>query len=118
MSPGYQITQIAHSCADFIVRFPEESKIWNQTSNSIICLSVKDENSLIILKNKLEERGLKHVCFREPDIDNQMTSLAIEPCEASRKLCSNLPLALKKFNNVGVNKNNFKINEQVRETQD
>lgn len=47
-----------------------------------------------------------------------MTSLAIEPCEASRKLCSNLPLALKAFSSEGLNKNNFQKNEQVRETQE
>jgi hypothetical protein len=33
--------------------------------------------------------------FREPDINNEITAIAVEPSEKSRKLCSNLPLALK-----------------------
>jgi len=57
-------------------------------------LSVPDEPSLLKLKKKAEIRGLTYSVFQEPDIDNQVTAIALEPGEKSRKLCSNLPLAL------------------------
>jgi hypothetical protein len=36
--------------------------------------------------------------FTEPDIDNQVTAITIEPSVETQKLCSNLPLALKERN--------------------
>jgi hypothetical protein len=44
---------------------------------------------------KAEERGIKVLAFREPDLENQLTAIALEPTEASRKLISNLPKMLK-----------------------
>jgi hypothetical protein len=89
-----------------IFQFPEESKAWHINSNSIVCLSVKDEQSLLKLSEKLSFEGIKHVLFREPDIQNQITSIAIEPCDRAKKICSNMPLALKGIGN-GVNKHNY-----------
>lgn len=38
---------------------------------------------------------IKTASFYEPDIDNQLTAACFEPSEASKKLLSTLPLALK-----------------------
>jgi len=43
--------------------------------------------------------NIKYSVFKEPDIDNQVTAIALEPSDLTRKLCSNIPLALKEFNN-------------------
>lgn len=87
-----------HAAADFIIAYPKESAKWHKESNYIITLSVVNEQALLGLADKLSEVGTKYVLFREPDIDNQVTSICIEPSEAVRKLCSNFPLALKEYN--------------------
>lgn len=93
--------------AEFIFRFPEISELWHNQSNYILCLSAKDEESLIVLASKFEAEGLKYVLFREPDIADQVTAIAVEPSDKTKRLCSNLPLALKEFSQAGINKNNF-----------
>jgi hypothetical protein len=40
---------------------------------------------------------LRFSIFREPDFDNQVTAIAIEPGENGKKFCSSLPLALKEY---------------------
>ena len=95
LAPGYQLVQSVHSAFDFSLEFPEVTKDWNTQSNYLACLSTEDEASLFILISKLKARGIKHTVFREPDIDNQVTAVAIAPGEISRKLTSNYPLALK-----------------------
>jgi hypothetical protein len=41
------------------------------------------------------EQGIRFSVFKEPDIDNQITAIALEPGSKSKKICSNLSLALK-----------------------
>lgn len=40
-------------------------------------------------------KGIKVVPFYEPDMDNQLTAICLEPCEQSRKITSSFPLMLK-----------------------
>jgi hypothetical protein len=44
--------------------------------------------------------NLKISVFREPDIGNEITAIAIQPGETSKKLVRNLPLGLKEFKNI------------------
>ena len=108
MSAGYQAVQSIHSAIDFIFKFPFLSYRWRNRSNYLACLSVKDESELISLIQKLEKDGIRHSIFREPDIENQITAIAVEPSEKSQKICSGLPLALKEYSSNGINKNQFK----------
>ena len=89
------------------MQHPDDAYLWHDFSNYIVCLSVEDEFSLISLFAKANERGLKCSCFHEPDLGGEMTSITLEPSDASRRLCSNLPLAMKGLGN-GVDKNNYK----------
>lgn len=68
-------------------------------------LSTQDENSLKQLIKKAEEKGIKVSIFREPDINNAITAIALEPSDATRRMTSSLPLALKEFNFFGIDKN-------------
>jgi len=61
-------------------------------------LSVEDEDSLKLLIYRLQQLNIKYSIFREPDIDNQITAIAIEPSIKTKKIVSNLPLMLKEYN--------------------
>lgn len=87
--------QAQHALAEFIFQYPEISKEWFQRSNYLGFLSVQNEEDLIKLISKAQEKNIKFSVFREPDIDNQITAIALEPGNKSKKLCANLKLALK-----------------------
>lgn len=74
----------------------ELTKSWLNASETIVCLGIKNEEELIKLIKKAEDRNIKHTIFREPDMDNQITSIVLEPSDNSKKLCSNLGLVLRK----------------------
>lgn len=95
--PGYQAVQAAHSAIDFQHNHPEIAKQWNSISNYLVFLSVGSELDLYEYLDKFERKGLKFTAFFEPDIDDQLTAITVEPTEKARKLCSKLPLALKEF---------------------
>jgi len=55
---------------------------------------------ILELADKAEKLGIDHVVWREPDLGNQPTAIALAPVDASRILCANLPLAGKPRNPV------------------
>ena len=88
--------QTAHAIADFAYTFPFEFKKWKEESNSIISLSIKDENKLLEFCGVLDGKNIKFVKFFEPDV-NEYTAICIEATEESRNLCKKFPLAGKRF---------------------
>jgi len=61
----------------------------------------------------LQQSNIKYSIFREPDIDNQITAIAIEPSDKTRRLLSNLPLMLKEYNSyTKIDKNSYKEKEE------
>ena len=89
---SYQAVQAAHAAIDFQHQYPEVAKNWHQNSNYLIFLTVADEDELKKLILKGAERGLKLTPFREPDINNELTAIAFQPSDATRKMTSSLPL--------------------------
>jgi len=87
--------QAAHAAIEFQHEHPEIAKEWNTNSKYLIFLSVKDEDQLHKYLEKIKNQNLKYTVFIEPDIGDQLTAIAIEPGDESRKITSNLPLALK-----------------------
>lgn len=84
--------QSAHAAIDFQHDYPEIAKEWQTKSNYLVFLTVANEEQLIKLITKAILSGIKHTVFREPDLNNQITAVAFEPSEASRKLTSSCPL--------------------------
>lgn len=98
---GTQALQSGHAAIDFQYQHPVEASEWQTKSNYLAFLTVADEEQLIKLISKAILTGIKHTVFREPDIDNQITAVAFEPSEASRKLTSSCPLLGKELiNNI------------------
>ena len=97
---AYQAVQAGHAAIDFQHQHPEEASAWHQQSNYLAFLTVADEEQLIKLITRAILSGIKHTVFREPDIDNQITAVAFEASEQSRKLTSSCPLLGKEVSNV------------------
>lgn len=95
MSPGYQGVQSQHAAIQFVMEHPEIGKVWFGKSNYLGWLSVADEQELCQLIEKAHQLGITVSVFREPDVDDRITAIALEPGARSRKLCSTLTLALK-----------------------
>lgn len=68
---------------------------WIIQSNFLVIVSVPDEDALLDLITEASRRGIIRTAVREPDLDNEATAVALAPGDAARKLCANLPLALK-----------------------
>lgn len=94
LAPGLQIAQACHATATFISDHPVLAEYWLTTSNYIVILQIEGEEKLKHLIQIAKQRGIECSFFREPDLDNQITSAGFEPSEASRKLCRDLKLAL------------------------
>jgi hypothetical protein len=64
-----------------------------------VFLTVANEQELYKLIDKADSRGIKYTIFREPDIHNEITAIAFEPSDASKKITSSCPLLGKNNNN-------------------
>ena len=98
LHPGYQAVQSAHAGIDFQHEYPEIAKQWNKQSNYLIILSVENEEQLLLFLEKCKWYNLKTTIFKEPDIGNEVTAIAVEPGSRTKKLTSRLPLAFKEIN--------------------
>jgi hypothetical protein len=72
----------------------DKAKNWHYNSNTVCILAAKDEEELKILFQKATEYSIVSCIFREPDLNNSITAIAMLG-ENSNKILSNLPLALK-----------------------
>ena len=95
LSPGYQAVQAVHSAIQFAFENPDKTKNWYYNSNYIGLLSVDKESDLISIVEKAKEQDIAFSIFREPDLDNEITAVALEAGSKTKKLCSRFPLALK-----------------------
>lgn len=88
--------QSIHAAIQFAMEYPDTNKEWFENSNYLGFLSVPNERDLLKLAERAKSIGIECSIFREPDIDNQATAIALAPGSKSKKLCSNLNLALNK----------------------
>lgn len=64
-------------------------------NETLVVVSVPDEAALASLAARAVEEGIIRVIWREPDIGNTITAVALQPSEEARRLCSQFPLALR-----------------------
>jgi peptidyl-tRNA hydrolase len=95
LEPGYQAVQSMHAGIQFTFEHPEYAEHWYKQSNYLGLLSVADEQELTKLIEQAAANDIRFSIFRESDIEDQITAIALAPGPKSKKLCSKLPLALK-----------------------
>ena len=86
--------QAIHAATEFGFQHSSLIQQWHSDSNYLALLSVPNERALEELKYKAYVRDIPHACFREPDLNNSLTAIALEPGDRSERLCNQLPLAM------------------------
>ena len=94
ITPGYKLAQACHGIRQFSEEHGEIDKKWFKNSNYICVLETLNEQSLEQLVEHAKIKGVAHSLFREPDLNNEITVLVLEPSWYSRKICKKLKLAL------------------------
>lgn len=61
-------------------------------SQYLVIVSVPDETALISLASRALAEDVTFSLWSEPDLNGERTALCLEPGDAARRLCSNLPL--------------------------
>ena len=95
LPPGVQAVQGMHAALDFSVAHPDIVRQWNEISNYLCFLSCPDEPALAQLALTAQMEKIPCVRFREPDLEDELTAIALAPSIVTRQLCSHLPLALR-----------------------
>lgn len=95
MTPGVILAQSCHAAFTFSKEHPDISNEWQEISNYIGILVARSEEEFSQILEKATSQNIKFSAFKEPDLDNQITAFALEPGVHSKKICSQLPLALK-----------------------
>lgn len=90
ISPGLQIAQSCHAIESFHRKHPDLAATWE----NIVCLQVPSKEELARLAFQATTSKLALSLFREPDLNDEPTAIALE--EGAKKLVSMLPLALKR----------------------
>lgn len=92
LAVGLQAAQAVHVHDEFREEHTAAARKWREDSNTVALLTVPDLPALLKLQNKARMRGVRHSIFREPDLNDEPTALALEPGEDARRITSGLPL--------------------------
>lgn len=93
ISPGLQVAQSCHAMAAFASEHPAVTSLWHEDGNNLVCLQANSERELEEILENAQRRGAMVSFFREPDIDNQLTAVAISG--EAKALLRKLPLTMR-----------------------
>ncbi len=93
LNPGLQLAQSGHAIVAFQSSYSAKFDEWKKNSNNLVVLGAKNKEELAELAYDLTCKGVKVAMFREPDLGDELTSIAVEP--EGQKDLSCLPLALR-----------------------
>lgn len=86
LPPGVRATQAIHAALQYAARYP--------VHDTLVFLEARDELALCWLCAEAHRRGLCFAPFREPDLDDALTAVALEGVLGGAGLCRKFPLAL------------------------
>lgn len=72
---------------------PAADQEWFATSNTLVLLETANQQELGGLLRKAKEDGVDASAFHEPDLDDELTAIALGP--QARALVRRLPLAFR-----------------------
>lgn len=90
--PCQQAVQAAHAMRQWSEDHPAEDRAWFQDSNTLALLGVPTGLELGVILEQALLRGFPVAAFREPDLGNELTALALGP--QGKCLTKRLQLAL------------------------
>jgi hypothetical protein len=90
------LAQAVHAGQHFCLEHYELAKSWSKESDYLICLSVANELKLSEIISQAQTIGIRYSVFREPDLNNSITAIVLEPGILSKNICRKLSLAFKK----------------------
>lgn len=102
MTDGQKSVQSSHAAINFCFEYRNKASPWWQDSNYLVLLEVENEKELGKLIDKCKMNLLDVSIFREPDLGNVITAIAIEPSEITQKLCRKIPLLFKTKTNESI----------------
>jgi hypothetical protein len=73
LSRSSSAVQAGHALAEFLLRGPVTE--WN--NGTLVYLAVRNLEELVEWCCKLNEKRIKWVGFREPDLDDELTAIAV-----------------------------------------
>ena len=88
-----QYAQSIHGVIEFNLNYPSIIQEWHDTSNRVVILAVQNEAELKAIIEKATMNHITMMWFSEPDLNNQITSVVLEPTVTSAKLVANIKLA-------------------------
>jgi len=113
LTDGYKAVQSTHAAINFTFEHPSRAGPWFKDSNYLVLLEVPSETQLKKLAEDCRKHNLACTVFREPDIGNEVTAIAIEPSPKTKKMVAHLPLLFKsKINNNDKDNSNQGQNSQ------
>lgn len=90
-----QLAQAVHAAFHFSLDWPAITRAWLEDSNFLVVVAVPDGLELAALGILAAEEGIAMTTVHEPDLNNILTAIALEPGRVARRLCAQLPLALR-----------------------
>ena len=87
------MAQAIHAAFLFAKNHPALTNTWLEDSQYLIVVSVPSESDILEIEKKAINSNLKYSLWSEPDLDNEITAIALSPGGVAARLCSNLPLA-------------------------
>ena len=90
LSLSYQAVQGAHAVAQFAIENPADNRVWN--NNYLIFLEVDNLEHLQFWEWKLDQLDVVMSKWYEPDLNNELTAIAVYPADRNNGIFSSLKL--------------------------
>ena len=86
LPPGLRAAQLGHACIHWVLKF-------GKPPDNLVLVETEDREALEALRDALRAEDIPLVEFHEPDLNDELTALAVDP--SGWKRLSELPLAFR-----------------------